>query len=170
MPSERKAKIIVAVLLLITMVPLGIYIMMGGLIPKFDLPYHISMNEISNKVYSYPTDGVEVPLFDDFRSNTFTMELPKVKINLQSEGPRPAYGEFQFFLSIRDKELKSAIEVRQSEIIDMIQRTIEQVRVKDLESPEGKERLKKAIRHKVNAFLEGNIVLKVYYQSVLIQK
>ncbi|MEM7645841.1 MAG: flagellar basal body-associated FliL family protein, partial [Pseudomonadota bacterium] len=170
LPAERKRNYMIAMGLIVVMIPFVALIFMGKILPTFDLPFVVSMHELTKTVYTYPTDGVEVPLFDDFRTNSFTMSLPKTMITLKKTGERPSYGEFEFFLNLRDKELESAIEVRQSEIIDLIQRSLEEVSLEELESPVGKERVKKMIRHRINEFLEGNIILGVYYRSILLQK
>ena len=108
-------------------VPLIILVANRTLIPTFELPYILSFKELTERIYSYDPEGTKVPLFDDFRSKSHTMALPQTVINLRSEAGQPAFGRFEFFLNVRDKELASIIETKQSEIIDLIQRTLEQV-------------------------------------------
>ncbi len=168
--AERKRRYMIAAAVVAVMIPLVILIFMGKILPKFELPYMVSMDEVSTTVYTYPTDGVEVPLFDEFRTNAFTVALPKTIINLKVDGGSPSYGEFEFFVNLRDKDLADSIKNKQSEIIDLLQRVLEQVTWQELQSPIGKEKVKKVIRHRINEFLQGNIVIGVYYRSVILQK
>lgn len=171
LPQEVKIRYSLAIGIILVMVPLAAFIFMGKVLPTFELPYVVSMDELTQKSYNYPTDGVRVPLFDDFRSKSFTFPLPKTMINLKAAGDgSSSYGEFEFFLNLRDKDIAEQIKLKQSEIIDLIQRTLEEVTWKELQSPIGKERVKKVIRHRVNEFLQGNLVLGVYYRSVILQK
>lgn len=143
----------------------------GTLLPKFKLPYIVTMSELSEVTYHYPTDDDYVPLFDDYRSNAFTVAMPEVVINLKpdSSGQR-AYGRFEFFINIRDKELAPMVEKRQKEINDLIQRTLERVTWRELQTPVGKERAKKVLRHRINDYFEGNIVIGIYYRTILLNK
>lgn len=170
LPKERKRNIVVAGIVVVTMVPLGILVMMGKILPTFELPYLVSLHDLTSKVTTYPLDGVRVPLFDDYRTNSFTVPLPKTTINLKTNGSNPSFGEFEFFLNLRDKDLASAVEVKQSEIIDLIQRALEEVTLGELETPIGKERVKKVLRHRINEYMQGNVVLGVYYRSVILTK
>ena len=170
LPKEVKTRYMVAVTILLIMIPIAGVIFSGYLLPTFKLPYVVSMLELTDKIYTYPTDTIYVPLFDDFRSNAVTYPLPKTTITLKRTGEGTSYGNFEFFLSLRDKDLVPQIELKQSEIIDLIQRTLEEVTWRELQTPTGKERVKKVIRHRVNEHLQGNLILGVYYRSVVLQK
>ncbi|NQZ18513.1 MAG: flagellar basal body-associated FliL family protein [Bdellovibrionales bacterium] len=170
LPKEKKLNLYVAGGVVALFLPIITLLLMGKLIPRFDIPYIVSLEELTDEIYTYPTDGVEVPLFDDYRSNAITYALPKTMINLRREGSNPSYGEFEFFLNLREKELEAVIKSKQSEIMDLVQRTLEQITWSELQNPTGKEKVKKVIRHRVNDFLQGNIVLGVYYRSILLQK
>ena len=170
LPQEQKNRYSAAVIVVMVMIPLAILIYMGKILPKFELPYYVSMNEITQDVQTYPTDGVMVPLFDEFRSKAFTFNLPKTMINLKTADGNSAYGNFEFFLNLRDESDAVMIEEKQSEIIDMLQRVLEQVTWRELQSPIGKEKVKKIIRHQINQYMQANVVIGVYYRSVLLSK
>jgi len=169
-PDEVKRRYMMAAGVLIVLIPLAILVYMGKILPSFELPYVVSMEEVTQDIYTYDTDGRMMPLFDEFRTNSHTVQLPKAIINLKSVGGEPAYGEFQFSLVLRDKDLSGAIDAKKSEIIDLVQRVLEQVTWRELQSPIGKEKVKKVVRHRINEYLQGNIVLGVYYRSVLTSK
>ncbi|MCB0377547.1 MAG: flagellar basal body-associated FliL family protein [Bdellovibrionales bacterium] len=146
-------------------------LLLGGyLVPKFEVPYLLSMEQVSKVVFPYALDDEEVPLFDEYRSRAYSYPLRATNINLKQEGDRPSYGQFQFFLNLRDKELEPVIKKRESELIDLIQRTLEQITWSDLQTPIGKEKVKKIVRMRVNDHLKGNYVLGVYYKSVLLSR
>ncbi len=170
LPKEIKNRYKMAAGVLAVMIPFAVLIYMGKILPRFDLPYVVSMNELSNDVYTYPVEDVYVPLFDDFRTKAFTVTLPKASINLKSVDGNTAYGQFEFFVNLRDKESQEVVADNQSEILDLIQRVLEQVTWKELQNPIGKEKVKKVIRHRLNEYFKGNIVIGVYYRSVLLQK
>lgn len=170
LPDETKKRYYLAGGLVAVLIPFAVLVYMGKVLPTFELPYNMTMQEFSKKVYSYPTDGVQVPLFDDFRTQSHTIQFPKTVINLRSVEGQPSYGEFQFSLVLRDEEMSVAIQTKQSEIIDLMQRVLEQVSWKELQSPIGKEKVKKVIRHRINEYLQGNVVLGVYYRHVILEK
>lgn len=170
LPKEVKTRYGVAFSLIALAIIVVALILSGKLLPTFELPYHVSMEEFTQKVTTYPTDGLEVPLFDDFRSKSFTFSLPKITITLKKTEEGAAYGDFEFFLNLRDKDLAPQIKLRQTQIIDLVQRTLEEVSWRELQSPIGKERVKKVLRHRINEHLQGNHVLGVYYRSVILQK
>lgn len=170
LPKEQKTRIYISLGIFSVLTPVIVLILMGKVLPNFNIPYNISMEELSGEIHAYPTDGVQVPLFDDYRSQAVTYELPKTMINLRKDGEATSFGEFEFFLNIREKELTSVIKDKETEIMDLIQRTLEQITWRELQTPIGKEKVKKVIRHRVNDFLQGNIVLGVYYRSIILQK
>ena len=69
---------------------------------------------------------------------------------------------------LKNNEAVDFIKKHQSEIVDKLQRVLEQMTLEQLESPIGKDKVKKVIRHQINEFLQGNFVVGVYYRSVLI--
>lgn len=170
LPADLKARYKMAAAIIVVMFPFAFLIYKGYVLPQFELPYVMSMDEFSQKTFSYPTDGAKVPLFDEFRTKAHTVEMPKTVINLINTDGSASYGEFKFSLVLRDKEFSGAIKAKQSEIIDLIQRVLEQISIQELESPMGKEKVKKIVRHKVNEYLEGKVVLGVYYQSVILSR
>lgn len=170
LPKDLKNRYFLAGAIVLIMVPLAALILMGKILPRFELPYTVQMDDITKDVYSYPTDGMRVPLFDEYRIKSHTFTFPETTINLRTNDGGAAYGKFQFFLNLRDKEDEELIEKRQSEIIDMLQRVLEQVTWQDAQTPLGKEKVKKIIRHRINEFLQANVVIGVYYRSVLLER
>lgn len=170
LPKEFKTKSYIALGILLLMTPIAALILSGKLLPRFDFPYVVSMNEITTDVFSYETDGVEVPLFDDFRAKSFTYELPKAKIILKTRDGEPATGDFEFFLNLRDEELSPTIDENQGEIRELIQNTLEEITWDELQTPLGKEKVKKVLRHRINELLQSNAILGVYYRSVILKK
>jgi flagellar basal body-associated protein FliL len=170
LPKDVKVRYLSALGILLVMLPITFLIFKGFLLPTFELPYHVSMKELTEVVYSYPTDTVEVPLFDEFKSQSFTFTLPETTITLKKTDDNPSYGKFEFFLNIREKEMATQIKLKESEIMDLIQRSLEQITWEELQTPNGKEKVKKVIRQRVNEYLQANIVLGVFYRSVILTK
>jgi hypothetical protein len=170
LPKETKDRYYWALGIAAVALPLAFLVYKGKVLPSFDLPYLLSMKELTQDIYSYPIDGVKVPLFDEFRTQAHTVQLPQTVINLQSDGDDPSYGEFQFSFVLRDEDLSVALKAKESEILDLLQRVLEQVTWKELQTPIGKEKVKKVIRHRINEYLQGNVVLGVYYKHVILEK
>lgn len=170
MPKDLKRRYMFAAGFSAITVPIAILIYMGYLLPRFELPFAVRMDQITKEYREYPTDGVEVPLFDDFRSKAHTFALPQLTVNLKPEDGSPTYAKFEFFLNLRDKDLVSDIENEQAEILDLVQRTLEEFTLKELKSPMGKEKIKKVLRFRINDHLQANHVLGLYYRSVLVSK
>ncbi len=169
-PPEVKKKSLIAALILLVGAVLSYFLLQGKLLPRFSFPYKVSYKELTQEIYNYPTDGLEVPLFDDSRSKSFTVALAKATLNLRGEGDEPDYGEFEFFLNLRDRDLVALVNSQQSEILEIVRRTLELVSWNELQTPLGKDRVKKQIRSEVNKFLGGNMVLSVYYRSVILSR
>lgn len=142
----------------------------GALIPSFNNPYDTSLLPKATKVIEYDTSQSTVPLFDSYRSTTFTMTFPKTIFNLKSMSDKPQFGELEFFIDLRDKKYEVMVKSKQSEIMDTIQRVMEQVTWQEIESPMGKDKVKKIIRNRLNQFFERDIVLSVFYRSILLSK
>ncbi len=170
LPQSTKKRYYLAAGITAVLIPFAILIYMGKILPRFDLPYTLSFQELTKDIYSYPVEGVQVPLFDDYRTQAHTIQFPKTVINLRSSGDSPSYGEFEFSFVLRDEELSVAIKAKESEIIDLMQRVLEQVTWQELQSPIGKEKVKKIIRHRINEYLQGNVVIGVYYRHVVLEK
>ena len=170
LPREQKITMGIAAGVILVFFPIIFFLLSGHLIPNFEFPYKVRMDEMTSKIYSYPTDEAMVPLFDDFRSNAFTITLPGTTINLKPDGDQPAYGKFEFFLNLREKDLAKVIKKNEREIMDLLQRTLEQVTWRELQSPVGKEKVKRVLRSRINSHLEANHVLGVYYRSILLSK
>ncbi len=170
LPQSTKKRYYLAAGITDVLIPFAILIYMGKILPRFDLPYTLSFQELTKDIYSYPVEGVQVPLFDDYRTQAHTIQFPKTVINLRSSGDSPSYGEFEFSFVLRDEELSVAIKAKESEIIDLMQRVLEQVTWQELQSPIGKEKVKKIIRHRINEYLQGNVVIGVYYRHVVLEK
>ena len=170
LPKELKTRYAIAAAIVFTLIPLAILIYNGKILPSFELPYHVSMLELTDEYYSYNTEDPYVPLFDEYRTKSFTMSLPRTVINLLSQSDQPVYGEFEFFLNLREKDLQKKIKENESEILDLLQRVLERVSWEDLQSPVGKERVKKMVRYRLNEYLQGNMVIGVYYRTILVRK
>ena len=168
-PEVKKKTLIASSILLMAGV-LVYFLVQGQLLPRFAFPYKVSYKKLAQEVYSYPTDGMEVPLFDDSRSKAFTVALPKATINLLGGGEEPDYGEFEFFLNLRDRDLVAQVNAQQSDIMEIVRGILEKMSWSDLQTPIGKDRLKKQIRADVNNYLGGNMVLSVYYRSVILSR
>ena len=170
LPKDRKNRYLAAFITILVLVPAAILVFYGRLLPQFDLPFYLSMNELTQKVHVYDIEEDEIPLFDSFRNNTVTWSMPKAMINLRSQSQQPVYGQFEFFLVLRDKEVESTVKANETEILDRVQRILEQMSWTELKDPLGKERVKKVLRHQLNEYFQGNYVIGVYYRSVLLQK
>ena len=169
-PTDLKNRYILVAGILVVMLPLAALIYMGKLLPRFEIPYKVSMDEISKEVIVYDTTDPEIPLFDQYRNRGFTVSLPRTMINLKVDGDRPAYAQFEFKFSLRDEEYIEIIKKRESEISDLMQGVLAEITLRELQTPMGKEKVKKVIRHRVNTFLKGNFVLGVYYHTILVDK
>lgn len=170
LPKELKSRYMAALLIPLVTFPFAIAIYMGKILPSFSLPYHFSMKEVSEKIYTYSTDEPKVPLFDQFRSDAYTHSMSKILVNLRTESGDAAYAEFEFFLSLREEKISKLVEDKNSEIQDILRTILARLTWEELQTPLGKEKVKKTVRHQLNSFLQGNYVLGVYYRSVILKR
>lgn len=170
LPRNRKQRYWVSLAILLAAVTLVVFIGKGYLLPRFEVPYILSMNELSDGVHSYPAEESMVPLFDDYRTKSFTHTLPKIMISLKQVDGRASFAEIEFFLNLREEEAQTIVQSKQTEIIDRIQRILEQVTVQELEDPSGKDRVKQLLRQGINDLLQGSYVVGVYYRTILLKK
>jgi len=147
-----------------------ILIATGLMRPSFQSPFEVSLKPWAKNIVDYDPKETSIPLFDSFRSKAFTVSFPKTVFNLKSSGSETRFGELEFFIELRDKKYEKLVLNRKSETIDRIQRIMEQVTWEELESPTGKEKVKKIVRNRLNKLFQRDIVLSVFYRSLLLSK
>jgi|GEM_PF-2321984 len=169
---DRRQKLLLGSIvgILVIFVPLFMATISGDLLPGFKIPYHLTLEELSDDVRSYDASKAMVPLFDSFRTKAITLTLPQQVISLKPKDGRPSFGRFVFSLSVRDDEYAKVIEQQKATVIDLIQRTLEEITWDALQSPIGKEKAKKIIRYRLNEALQGEVVVGVYYKSIILTK
>ena len=170
LPFEVKKKYLIALVVIVLGGIAAVLVLLDKVLPRFELPYKISMHQLSKVVYPYTRESYFVPLFDEFKIKSFSYKFPKTSVTLTGPNGKTAFGHFEFILNLRDEEASVLMERHQSELVDKLQRALEMMDTRELQSPIGKEKLKKLILFKINEFMQGNFVIGVYFRSILIDE
>lgn len=113
-----------------------------------------------------PDDYTE--FFQAFPEIEIPFLLSKIIVNLTpSPGSANPMGAFEFFLGLDAKETAIEVKDREKEVLDLVQRTVEEFTYDEVMSPVGQTRMKARIRDAINAILNQGNVTKVYINTMV---
>ena len=125
------------------------------------------------------TETFEIKSTDDKEQFYNTIRIPKnifslrrMVINIQpseSSGPNPMVA-YELSLEANSKEVLVEIKDREGEIIDQVQRSLEQLTFDELSSPEGRDLVEDKVKTRVNQILTLGKVRFVYIVAVIFKR
>ncbi len=112
-----------------------------------------------------------VPLFLFFPEARYTVLFSKVIVNLKrrsghSENPM---GAFEFFVSLDTKEGVAELQQREGELLDRVQRGLEDLTYPELQGAEGPQRLREVVRRELNQALALGQVREVHVNTMVMK-
>ena len=131
-----------------------------------------SLEVIAEKTYEIPTDEPLETFYNSSKIPKNIFSLKKIVVNIrpsESSGPNPMVA-FEFSLEGNSSEVLLEIKDREGEILDQVQRTIEDYTFDDLDDMEGKKMITEKVRTTVNRVLTLGKIRKVYIQGIILKQ
>lgn len=128
-----------------------------------DYQFYGSMKELSDVSFSYDLQEEVEPFYNSPRVKVYTFKMKPIVVNLKrvkgSDDNPMSYFEFVFVGNSNDVVVE--FKNRESEMIDLVQRTIEKMTYNTLDSVNGKELLKQRLQKEINKKLSDGVIKKV---------
>ena len=141
----------------------------GTWLPEWEDPILVKYEDIGEKIGSYDAKVDYIPLFDAFPEVEFPVRINKVVVNLRRDtgsGTLPM-GIFEFYLGVDSKDTAVEVRDREKQIIDLVQRTLEDFTYSQVMSYQGKVMMKAKIKENVNDVLNQGQVNRVYINRMV---
>lgn len=142
-----------------------------GIIPQGDHLFVNSMEEWARKTYTYQGNEARDDFYNSSRVKQNIMALRRAVVNLKrsaNSGPNPM-AFFEFFFEGNSADVVVELKDREYEVIDQVQRIIEEYTFNELDVPEGKQMLLEKIRKEVNSFLTKGKIRRVYIKQAIVK-
>ncbi len=142
-----------------------------GVIPKDNQLFVNSMEEWAKEVSTYPQDEVLEDFYDSPRVKQNIMSMRRAVVNLkrsETSGPNPM-AFFEFFAEGNSSDVVIELKDREYEVIDHVQRAMEEMTFNELDTIAGKQLLLEKIRKELNSFLTKGKVKKVYIKQAIVK-
>jgi len=134
-------------------------------------PFLRSFSEVAQEIQLLPEDDSGEDLESPLKHPEYTVLLPRIMANLKP--PSPRYSPmivFELYLEASNQDCAIEIHDREVEIKDLIERIVEQITFEEIESAQGKLRLKVRLRAGLNRILNKGRVRRIFFKSLNIQK
>jgi len=142
-----------------------------GIVPEKSHLFVNSLDEWAEKTYVYtPGENLE-PFYDSARVKQNIMSLRRIVVNIKpsvTSGPNPMVA-FEFFIEGLSSDVTIEIKDREPEVLDLIQRLMEEKTFDELDSADGKVQLNEKIKKELNTFLSKGKVKKVYIKNAIVK-
>lgn len=142
-----------------------------GVVPEKSKLFVNSLDEWAEKTYVFTQGENLEPFYDSARVKQNIMSLKRIVVNVRPSsrsGPNPM-AAFEFFIEGLSSDVTIEIKDREFEVLDMVQRLMEEQTFDELDSPDGKTQLNEKIKKELNAFLTKGKVRKVYLKNAIIK-
>lgn len=141
--------------------------MKGRWLPSLFLDYTGDLGLIANRVRGYD-DQEQILLSDAFPQPFFTVLLEKIVLNLRktSEHQNPM-GAFKFYVRVDSQETAVEVKDRQIELLDSMQRALEELTYEEANGPGGKTTIKSLVRNEINRVLSQGRALEIDIEMMI---
>jgi flagellar basal body-associated protein FliL len=103
-------------------------------------------------------------------SPEFVVSLPRVIANLKSKNIKShPMISVELYMELSNRESAVEVKARQTEVKHLIARILEESQFEELDTPQGKELLKKRLRLSVTHMLNSGRVRKLFFKSIQIR-
>jgi flagellar basal body-associated protein FliL len=134
-------------------------------------PFLRSFSEVASDIQLLPEDDSGEDLESPLKHPEYTVLVPKIIANLKPPSPRHTpMAVLELYLETSNQECAIEVNDRQVEIKDLIERIMEQTSFDEVESAQGKLRLKVRFRAGLNRILNKGRVRRIFFKSFNIQK
>lgn len=146
-------------------------IVMNKKLPMVNLEGVTSFEHVADGVYEFAADANMEQFDNPVRHSDYTVLLGKVVANLR---PTPGtsgqpMGAFRFHFEASTRETAVELVDREKELLDLMQRTIEEMTWDELSTADGKAHLKLVLRKKINEALNRGRVKKILIETIILK-
>lgn len=171
LPREAKLRIAFLCLLVCGFVVLVRRMQNGHLMPTMEIDFVPTVAVGADASWSYDADEPMEAFYSPLRFPEHVVVLDKVVVNIkpsENSGPLPM-GAFEFYFEADSRDAAVELSDRKGEVLDAVQRTIQNVTYDEIVSQVGKQKLKLVIRKNVNTVLTKGRVRKVFYKAIVVK-
>lgn len=142
-----------------------------GLVPEnYDL-FIRSLEPLANSSSEYDPETETEAFYQNLRTANNILLLPKMVVNIKKSsqsGPNPM-AAFEFYLEGVIPEVVIEIKDRESEIRDLMQRSIEEFTFDQLDTVNGKQELQEKLQKEINPLLTTGKLKNVLIKTVILK-
>lgn len=141
--------------------------MQGRWLPSLFLDYTRDLGLIANRVQVYDSQK-QILLSEAFPQPIFTVLLEKIVLNFRktSEHQNPM-GAFKFYVRVDSQETAVEVKDRQTEMLDGMQRALEELSYEEANGPGGKTTIKSLVKNEINRVLSQGRALEIDIEMMI---
>ncbi|MCB9026205.1 MAG: flagellar basal body-associated FliL family protein [Bdellovibrionaceae bacterium] len=139
-------------------------------IPSFNEPLYTSLELVADKVEVLPEKAEFKYLYRAFPQPEHIVQLDKLVVNLKRENIHSTpMAAIEFFVELDSKETAIEIKDREKQVLDVVQRAVEEFTYRELTSHAGVIKMKSQVRSVINDVLNQGRVNKVYQKTMILK-
>lgn len=141
----------------------------GQWIPDLNSGLLTSMELVADQVYSYSNKEL-IHFYSSFPQPEHTVLLKNIVVNLTREASsRHPMASIEMFIKLDSKDTAIEARERESELVDLIQREIEEQTYSQMNNTLELEKLKEHLKEVLNQYLNGGRAERVYFKLLISQ-
>lgn len=130
-----------------------------------------SIAEMSDYAFYFQENTAMEPFYNSPRFKAYLFQMKPVAVNLKRKDTLRdnPMGYFEFVFEGNSGDVVVEMKARESELVDLMERVIENHRYEDLETGQGKNELKSDIQREFNSRLTEGVVRRVEFKNIFIK-
>lgn len=170
LPLSSKALLVAVVVLAGALIYVLNLTFKDQVMPKVDNQFLTSFSQVADARFTYdpksPMEEFHNPLLHP--ENVILIERLIVNLKSPERGQNPM-GLFEFYIEASNRETAIEVKDRESEVRDIMSRTLEQMPYDELISPDGKNKLKVVLRKSLNSLVTKGRVRRVFFKTIVLK-
>jgi flagellar basal body-associated protein FliL len=144
----------------------------GNYMPSLETRFLTSFGKVADHSYEYDDNEPMEDFNSPLRHPEYVVLLDKVVVNLKptSGSSTNPMGMFEFYVEAGSQEAAVEINDREKEVLDVVQRTLENMPYEELITIDGKSKIKLILRKNLNSFLTRGRVRKVFFKTIVLKE
>lgn len=166
-----KLSIVVLILLIFVFAHYFKNILSGRFLPQTTSHLVNSFDDVADRKFIIDGERGLEPFDSPLRLTEYIVLLKRIVVNLKAgsgSGPYPM-GLFEVFIEGSNQEVAVEVKDREVELLDRLARVIEGLSYDFLDTPDGKQHLKAAVKKDFNQILNRGRVKKVYFKLITLK-
>lgn len=139
-------------------------------IPSISEPLYSSLEQVADKVEILPDKAEFKYLYRAFPQPEYIVQLDKLVVSLKRENNYSTpMAAIEFYVELDSKETAIEIKDREKQVLDVVQRAVEEFTYRELTSHAGVIKMKSEVRSVINDVLNQGRVNKVYQKTMILK-